>query len=229
MKASLTRTAMLLGEAGLKKLNESTVAIIGLGGVGGHCAEALARAGVGTLYLIDGDVVDESNINRQLIATKHTIGIPKTAAMRARIEDISDCTVHTKQIFLLEDNVSEALPAELSFIVDAVDTVAAKLALARFAQAHAIPIISSMGAGNRLDPGAFYITDIFRTEGCPLARAMRQGCRRYGIHALTVVASHETPRTCNGRTPGSISFVPAAAGLMLAGHVVRALSGCAKD
>ncbi|MDL2234856.1 tRNA threonylcarbamoyladenosine dehydratase [Christensenellaceae bacterium OttesenSCG-928-L17] len=227
-----TRTRALLGEEGLLRLQQSHVAVIGLGGVGGHCAEALARSGIGRLLVLDADVVEESNLNRQLIATKNTLGTPKAAAMRARIEEISDCRVNAVQAFLLDENVETLLPDDLDFIVDAVDTVAAKLALVRYAFMRNIPIVSAMGAGNRLDPSAFYVTDIYKTEGCPLARAVRQGCRKLGVEHLAVVVSRETPVAMQGvleeegrRTPGSVSFVPGAAGLVLAGYVVRTLAG----
>ena len=225
------RTRMLLGEAAIAVLAYSHVAVIGLGGVGGHCAEALARTGVGRLFLLDSDIVEESNLNRQLVATKKTIGLPKCEALRTRIEEVSDCAVQSKQAFLLPGNIDELLPADLDFIVDAVDTVTAKLALIAYAKARNIPIISAMGAGNRLDPSAFYVTDIYQTTGCPLPRAVRQGCRKLNIDALPVVMSREPANYAyaeeaeeNPRTPGSIAFVPAAAGLVLAGYVVRTLS-----
>ncbi|MDL2217134.1 ThiF family adenylyltransferase [Christensenellaceae bacterium OttesenSCG-928-M15] len=220
-----SRTAMLIGEEALDILQKSRVAVVGLGGVGGHCVEALARAGIGALHLIDGDVVDTSNLNRQLIATKETVGMAKTEATHLRVEAVSDCRVTVSQTFLLRGNIEGALPHDVQFIVDAVDTVAAKLAIIEFAHHHSIPIISCMGAGNRLDPSAFFVTDIYKTEGCPLARAVRQGVRKLEIAHLPVVMSSEPPISPagGGRTPGSISFVPAAAGLTLAAYVVRTL------
>lgn len=228
MKEEQSRTALLIGEAGLNALASARVAVVGLGGVGGHCAEALARAGVGSLLLIDADRVERSNLNRQLIATKHTLGQPKTEAARERLAQVSDCELETRACFLLSENVGEALAPPLSFIVDAVDTVAAKVAMAAYAEDMEIPIISCMGAGNRLDPMAFVIMDIYKTEGCPLARAVRRGCRDRNVRALPVLISREPAITPEGaaqgsRVPGSISFTPAAAGLALAGYVVRKL------
>lgn len=228
--SAATRTRMLLGQKALDTLAKSRVAVIGLGGVGGHCAEALARAGIGTLLLIDKDVVEQSNLNRQLIATKSTLGMPKVQAMQRRIADVSECTTEGLQAFVLPDNVDALLTGTLHFIVDAVDTVTAKLCIAAWAQQHGVPIISCMGTGNRLDPSALYITDIYETESCPLARAMRKGCREYGITRLPVVMSREAPIPCvtleeDGRIPGSAPFVPASAGLLLASYVVRTLIG----
>jgi tRNA A37 threonylcarbamoyladenosine dehydratase len=225
MNEYTARTAMLIGEQALETLHNSRVAVIGLGGVGGHCTEALARAGIGSLHIIDGDVVEKSNLNRQLIATKKTLGMSKAEAMRLRIEAVSDCRVTMRHAFLNEENIEELLSGEIHFIVDAIDMVKAKLSIIRFAAERHIPVISAMGAGNRLDPTAFYITDIFKTEGCPLARAVRKGVREMGIKKLPVVMSRETPTPPSegGRTPGSISFVPGAAGLILASYVVNKL------
>ncbi len=224
-----TRTAMLLGEAGIDRLQQSRVAVIGLGGVGGHCAEALARVGVGALLLVDADIVDATNLNRQLVATKRTIGMPKAQALAQRIEEISDCRVDALRLFVGEDTIDAVFTDKLDFVVDAVDTVSAKLALIRAANARHIPLISCMGAGNRLDPSRLSVTDIYKTEGCPLARAVRKGCREMDIKALPVVVSDEqpahAPETAAQRTPGSSPFVPAAAGLLLASYVTRALVG----
>lgn len=231
MKRSQIRTARLLGETALERLQNSFVALIGLGGVGGHCAEALARAGIGHLFILDGDEVEESNLNRQLIATKSTLGMAKTEAMRLRLQEVSDCRITARQAFLTPENIFELLPEDIDFMIDAIDMIPSKIALAEYAAQHGIPIISCMGAGNRLDPSAFYVTDLFSTTHCPLARAMRQGLRKKGIHELPVVASRELARPApepdadGKRSPGSLSCVPAAAGLVLAGHVIRTLSG----
>lgn len=235
MQEVFDRTRLLLGQQGLDTLCKSRVAVIGLGGVGGHCAEALARAGVGALLLIDNDVVQPSNLNRQLIATKSTLGMSKVQAMRQRLAEVSGCAAEGRQAFVLPDTVETLLTGNLDFIVDAVDTVAAKLCIAAWAQRHHVPVISCMGTGNRLDPSALYITDIHQTEGCPLARAVRKGCREQGITRLPVVLSSETPisrmpesKTLSekeSRIPGSAPFVPASAGLLLASYVVRALLG----
>ncbi len=233
MREMYVRTEMLLGEEGMERLKNAFVCVVGLGGVGGHCAEALARAGVGRLHLIDGDTVDATNLNRQIVAAKSTLGRPKAEAMRERIEDVSDCRVSCETVFVLSENVETALPQGLSFIVDAVDTVAAKLALAACAHARGVPIVSAMGAGNRLDPCAFYVTDIFETQGDGLARKMRQGLRRLGIDRLAVVCSREQARTPfqtgDGPAPrraiGSVPFVTGVAGLTVAGYCIRALTG----
>lgn len=233
-----TRTAMLMGEEGLATLARSRVAVIGLGGVGGHCAEALARCGVGRLLLIDKDIVEPSNLNRQLVAAKSTLGMPKAEALARRIADVSDCAAEPVCAFVTEKDVDELLCGELHFIVDAVDTVFAKLALAQWASAHGVPIVSCMGMGNRLDPSQLFITDIYATEGCPLARAVRKGCRERGIAALPVAVSGEAPIApliapvspletgiSGEAAPGSAPFVPPAAGLLLASYAVRRLCG----
>lgn len=219
-----TRTALLIGEAGIERLASCRVVVAGLGGVGGHCAEALARAGVGRLHLVDMDTVQESNLNRQLIATKSTLGMKKTEAMRRRLMDVSDCEVTTAEVFLLPETVEEAVPADADFIVDAIDTLSGKVALAQFAKLHNIPIISCMGAGNRMDPAGFYVTDLYKTEGCPLARRFRQALRKIGIDRLPVVFSKEPAHTQPNQTViGSLAPVPAAAGLVAAGYVIRTL------
>lgn len=233
MRGMHLRTWMLVGEAGMEKLKNAFVCVVGLGGVGGHCAEALARAGVGKMHVIDGDVVDITNLNRQLIATKSTVGRPKADVMIERIQDVSDCQVSGENVFVLPENVENVLPAGLDFIVDAVDTVAAKLALASYAHTHHIPIVSAMGAGNRLDPCAFYVTDIFQTQGDGLARKMRQGLRKLGVEHLPVICSKEPakmPFVPDGedaprRAIGSISFVTGTAGLAVAGYCVNTLVG----
>ncbi len=233
MREQEARSALLLGEEGMKRLNRAYVAVFGLGGVGGHCVEALARAGIGRLHLVDADVVEPSNLNRQLVATKNTLGLPKTQAMAQRIEEVADCALTLQQGFVLPENVERFLPEGLSFIVDAVDTVSAKLALVKAANEKGLPIISCMGAGNRLDPTAFYITDLFATQGCGLARVMRRELRKMGIGQLDVVCSREPAgKPCMAiaqtgkkrQTPGSIAPVTAAAGLALAGYVIRAIA-----
>jgi len=218
------RTALLIGDAGLEMLASCRVVVAGLGGVGGHCTEALARAGIGRLHLVDMDVVQQSNLTRQLIATKSTLGMKKTEAMRNRLMEVSDCTVTTAEVFILPDTVAEAVPADADFIVDAIDTLAGKVALAQFAKEHNIPIISCMGAGNRLDPAGFYVTDLYKTEGCPLARRFRQALRKIGIDHLPVVFSKEPAHTQPNQTViGSLAPVPAAAGLVAAGYVIGTL------
>ncbi len=224
MKEMYERTALLIGEDALSRLQSAKVAVAGLGGVGGHCAEALARAGVGRLHLIDCDTVTASNLNRQLVATKHTVGQRKTDAMAARIRDVSDCIVTTMDIRIAQDTVAEAVPADADYIIDAIDSVSGKLALIAFANTHGIPVVSCMGAGNRLDPMGFHIVDIYETQNCPLARVMRHELRKRGIASLSVVSSEETAHAAPGqRIIGSIAPVTAAAGLCAAGYVLRTL------
>ena len=219
------RTELLIGEDGVRKLQNSFIAVAGLGGVGGHCTEALARAGIGKLHLIDSDVVQPSNLNRQLIATRETVGMLKTAAMRQRLFMVSDCEVTSSEVFITPETVEEAFSAgEPDFIVDAIDSVQGKLAIAAYARSHGIQMISCLGAGNRLDASAFYITDIFQTSGDPLARKFRSMLRKAGIEELPVVISREPARRAEGQTViGSIAPVPGAEGLAAASYVIRKL------
>ena len=225
-----SREALLIGDEALSRLHGRHVAVFGVGGVGGYVVEALARAGVGALTLIDADVVALSNLNRQLIATLDTVGMPKVEAMRERIARIApDCRVTCVQQFYLPDNAGEIDLSSFDYVVDAVDTVSAKLELAVRCHELHVPIISAMGAGNKLDPSKLVVTDLYQTSMCPLARVMRRELRKRGVDALPVVYSTEeahTPVLPDGtpsRTPGSISFVPGAAGLLLASVVVHAL------
>ncbi len=221
----MERTELLIGQDGIRKLQNSFVAVAGLGGVGGHCTEALARAGIGRLHLIDADVVQPSNLNRQLIATKETVGMLKTIAMEQRLNLVSDCSVTRSETFLTPETVDTAFSgAEPDFIVDAIDSVQGKLAIAVYARNHGIPAISCLGAGNRLDATAFYVTDIFRTAGDPLARKFRSELRKAGIDKLPVVISREQAKREPGQTViGSIAPVPAAEGLAAASYVIRNL------
>ena len=243
------RSRLLLGADGMERLWESTVAVFGIGGVGSHCAQALARSGVGHLILIDSDEVAASNINRQCVAYHSTLGRKKTHVMRDLIRDICpQIRVDTSEVFVLEENLEPLLAGfgRVDYIVDAIDTVSAKLALAVFAKREGIPLISSMGTGNKLYPELFELADIYETSVCPLCRVMRRELKKRGIEALRVLYSRETPlRPREGRTPGlqetdgrpaqeaaacrpvpgSVSFVPPAAGLILAGAVVRDLAG----
>ncbi len=236
IKESLIRTGMLIGEEALEKLAASRVAVFGVGGVGGYVTEALARSGVGALDLIDHDTVAESNLNRQIIALRSTIGRYKVDVMKERIADIHpDCTVRTHNIFYLPETEAQFDFTEYDYVVDAIDTVVGKLSLIEHAQAASTPIISAMGAGNKLDPTGFKVADIYKTNGCPLARVMRRECKARGVKSLKVVYSEEKPlqprqiaepaEELHGRrsTPGSIAFVPAAAGLVIAGEVIRDL------
>ncbi len=228
-KEEHARTELLLGEAGIDRLAHAHVAIFGVGGVGGYACEALARAGVGSLTLFDNDTVSRSNINRQLAALQSTVGKDKVEVMRERIGDINpDCHVVTHKVFYLPENADDYPLDGYDYIIDAIDTVSAKVELCVRAEVAGVPIIAAMGAGNKLDPTRFSVTDLFRTTGCPLARAMRQALRKRGIGRLKVVFSDEPPcaPVCESdgkRVPGSVSFVPSVAGLILAGEVVREL------
>lgn len=228
-----SRTALLLGEDGVERLKNSAVAVFGIGGVGGFACEALARAGVGRLLLVDDDTVSESNLNRQIVALRSTIGQPKVEVMARRIADIDpEIRVETRQCFFDESNADSFDFSAFSYVVDAIDTVSAKVELICRAKAAGTPIISCMGAGNKLDPTRFTVTDLAKTDTCPLARVLRQRLRKRGITHLQVVYSTEpalTPREIlsdGGRRqlPGSVSFVPSAAGLTAAGAVIRALA-----
>ncbi len=229
------RTRLLLGGAAMDRLAASRVAVFGVGGVGGYVAEALARSGVGALDLIDSDTVSETNINRQIIALHSTIGQYKTDAAAARIHDIDpDCRVTGYKMFFLPENKDSIDFSQFDHVVDAIDTVSGKLAVIECAQAAGVPVISSMGAGNKLDPTAFEVADIYSTSVCPLARVMRTECRKRGIEHLRVVYSKEPPVSVPDirdgsadakKIPGSAAFVPSVAGLIIAGEVIKELIG----
>lgn len=231
MDKAFSRTALLLGEQGVQKLNASRVAVFGLGGVGGYCLEALARAGVGEFELVDGDDVDITNINRQILALRSTVGRRKCDVAAERVLAINPAAkVTARYMFYTEENAGEFDFSSFDYIVDAVDTVAAKVSLALHAQRAGVGIISCMGAGNKLDPAAFEVADIYKTSVCPLARAMRAQLKKAGVTSLKVVYSRELPVrafegeecTFSGRpVPASCSFVPSVAGLIMAGEVVK--------
>lgn len=219
-----TRTAQLLGESKVNLLASKKVAVFGIGGVGSYVVEALARAGVGSLVLVDSDDVSLSNLNRQLIALRSTVGKAKVEAAKARIHDINpDCDVTAVKTFVTPENLSEILPDDCDYAVDAVDNVTAKIALIVLCQQKNIPVISSMGTGNKLHPELFEITDIYKTSVCPLARVMRNELKKRGIKKQKVLFSTEIPVT-TVRPPASVSFVPSTAGLLIAGEVVRDLT-----
>lgn len=232
MKEAFSRTELLIGEKGAEKLAKSRVAVFGLGGVGGYCAEALARAGVGALDLIDHDKVTVSNLNRQIYALHSTVGQYKADVAKARIADIHpECTVRVYKTFYVPETAGEFDFHLYDYVVDAIDTVAGKLALVKNAAACKTPIICAMGAGNKLDPTRFEVADIAETSVCPLARTMRRELKKAGIGHVKVVYSKEEPRlpliaeeTGSGKpVPGSVSFVPSVMGLILAGEVVKDL------
>ena len=225
----LERTELLLGSEALARLGQARVALFGVGGVGGHCAEALIRSGIGALDLYDKDVVSVTNINRQLIATTQTIGMPKVLAMRERLLCINpQARIGAYQIFYLPETADQISLAQYTYIVDAVDTVTAKVELALRAQAAGIPIISAMGAGNKLNPALFRVADLSQTSVCPLARVMCRELKKRGVCSMKVVYSPEAPiRPAGASAPGSTAFCPSVAGLIMAGEVVRDLCGIA--
>ena len=234
MLNQFSRTQLLLGQEGMEKLFRARVAVFGIGGVGGYTVEALARSGVGTLDLIDNDVVTLTNLNRQIIATHATLGMRTVDAAAERVRDICpDIQVNRHNCFFLPENADTFDFTQYDYVVDAVDTVSAKAEIVLRAQAAGVPVISSMGTGNKLDPSRFRVADISATKVCPLARAMRNLLRRKGVKHLKVVYSEEEALKPLGEaedapqgkraTPGSTAFVPAAAGLILAGEVVRDL------
>lgn len=249
MEQLFGRTAMLVGEEGVARLAAKQVAVFGVGGVGGFVCEALARGGVGALSLFDDDVVSLSNINRQIVALQSTLGQRKTSVMAKRIADINPaCQVREYPVFYTPENAQQFSLWQYDYIVDCVDTVSAKLEIITRAKAAGVPVISAMGAGNKLHPELFEVADIAKTSVCPLARVMRRELKKRGIQGVKVVYSKEEPRVLPGMpaampqapviagaptrpgkpktvVPGSISFVPAAAGLVLAGAVVRDLLG----
>ena len=237
MGEEFIRTRMLLGDSAMERLEKARVAVFGIGGVGGYTVEALARAGIGRLDLIDSDTVGLSNLNRQLLATHSTVGMLKVEAAKQRILDINPrAVVRTYPVFYTPETADQFDFTQYDYIVDAIDTVTGKLALVERAAAAGTPIICCMGTGNKLDPSRFEVTDISKTSMCPLARIMRKELGKRGIRHLKVVYSQEEALTPTGweeeaaaigkrQIPGSVSFVPGAAGLILAGAVIRDIAG----
>lgn len=246
MSDQFIRTRLLVGDEPLQRLTKARVAVFGVGGVGGYAVEALARSGVGTLHLYDDDTVSESNLNRQIAALRSTIGQPKAEVMARRVLDINpDCQVEAIRMFYLPSNANQVDLSQYDYVIDCIDTVTAKLELVTRCIALQVKIISAMGTGNKFDPAALVVTDISKTQGCPLARTMRKELRKRGINHLKVVYSTEPPvsplrpaaleapdatdtrpgSTARRDTPGSTPFVPAAAGLLIAAAAVRELGG----
>lgn len=249
MEEQFSRTQMLIGDDGLSKLQRARVAVFGIGGVGGYVVEALVRSGVGEFELIDNDTVALSNLNRQIIATRDTIGRDKVDVMRERIQSINpDAVVRVHKCFYLPETAEQFDFAQYTYVVDAVDTVTAKIDIIMRAREAGVPVISAMGAGNKLDPTAFRVSDIFKTTMCPLAKVMRRELKKRGVKELKVVYSTEQPippfsggtdvrgekpesdngaenSTAGKRIPGSIAFVPSVAGLIIAGEVVKDIIG----
>lgn len=243
---SLSRTELLIGKEGLEKLSSSKVVVLGIGGVGSYTVEALARAGVGTLILVDDDAVCLTNINRQIIADYSTIGKDKVEVMKERILQVNKkCNVITHKTFITEENIGEIITEDVDYVVDAIDTISSKIALAVWCQERNIRLISSMGTGNKMDPTQFKIADLYDTKVCPLAKVMRYELKRKGVNKLKVLYSEEKPMkpkldevitckegcVCSGgsskrcaikrQIPGSISFVPPVAGLIIGGEVIK--------
>lgn len=218
------RTQRLIGEDGIAALRAARVILFGVGGVGGAVAEALLRAGVGTLALVDADCVEITNVNRQIVATRKSVGRAKVEVMRERALEINpSARVEAMRAFYSADNAQTFSLEQYDYVADAIDSVRSKLLLVQNALAARVPVISAMGAGNKLDPARFRVEDISRTSVCPLARVMRRELKKVGIEHLKVVYSDELPVRAGTGAPGSISFVPAAAGLVMAGEIVRDL------
>ncbi|WP_150541923.1 tRNA threonylcarbamoyladenosine dehydratase [Clostridium perfringens] len=247
LQHSLSRTELLIGKDALDKLAKSKVMVFGVGGVGSFTVEALARAGVGNLILVDDDTVCLTNLNRQIHATYKTISKNKVEVMKERVLSVNrNCNVETIQVFVTPDNLEEIIPDDVDYVVDAIDTVSAKIALAVYCEQKGIKLMSSMGTGNKLNPAEFKVADIYNTKVCPLAKVMRYELRKRGVKKLKVVYSEEMPRkpkvedvvncktgcVCTGGTkkcsakrqiPGSVSFVPPVAGMIIASEVVKDL------
>ncbi|EGT0692356.1 tRNA threonylcarbamoyladenosine dehydratase [Clostridium perfringens] len=247
LQHSLSRTELLIGKDALDKLAKSKVMVLGVGGVGSFTVEALARAGVGNLILVDDDTVCLTNLNRQIHATYKTISKNKVEVMKERVLSVNrNCNVETIQVFVTPDNLEEIIPDDVDYVVDAIDTVSAKIALAVYCEQKGIKLMSSMGTGNKLNPAEFKVADIYNTKVCPLAKVMRYELRKRGVKKLKVVYSEEMPRkpkvedvvtcktgcVCTGGTkkcsakrqiPGSVSFVPPVAGMIIASEVVKDL------
>ena len=243
------RTELLVGEEGIEKLKNSKVIVFGIGGVGSFVVEALTRAGVGNLVLVDNDTVCISNLNRQIHATTKTVDMVKVEAMKERIKLINpECKVEAKQVFVTAENIPDLITDDIDYVVDAIDTVTSKLALAEYCYKNEIKIMSSMGTGNKLDPTMFQVSDVYKTKVCPLAKVMRYELRKRGVKNLKVVYSEEKPMkpkdedvvtcktgcVCTGGTkkcaskrqiPGSISYVPPVAGMILGGEVIQSILG----
>lgn len=229
MDERFLRTSLIIGEENIDRLAAARVAVFGVGGVGGYVCEALARSSVGSLLLVDGDTVAASNINRQIIALDSTVGKYKAEVMKSRIKDINpNARVTACNLFFSEQTADKVDFSGVDYIVDAVDDIKAKLTLARLAQDRNIPIISAMGAGNKLDPTCFEVSDIFKTSVCPLARIMRRELKKLGVNRLKVVYSKEAPKNPpygleGEKTVGSLAFVPSVMGLIIAGEVIKDL------
>ncbi len=222
----LSRSELLLGKEGIERLKKAYVCLFGIGGVGSYTAEAVARSGIGRIRLVDFDTVSPSNINRQLPATSETVGQKKAELVARRIRSINpEAEVEVVDLFCTPKNVPEILPEKCDFVVDAIDTVSAKIAIIEVCKKREIPVISCMGAGNKLDPTRFAVTDIYKTSVCPLCRVMRRELKKREIKNLDVVFSTEPPQSVDAAVIGSLPYVPAVAGLIAAGHVISKIAG----
>ncbi len=231
MNHFLTRTERIIGTENVEKIKSSKVVILGVGGVGGFATEAIARSGVGTIVLVDKDVVDITNLNRQIIATNKTIGREKVEVMKERILDINpSCQVKTHRVFINEDNINDIIEKDTDYVIDAIDTISSKISVAVWCVENDIKLISSMGTGNKLDPTKLKVSDVFKTNICPLAKVMRHELRKRNVKKLKVVYSEEQPMkpmispeeaTMRKIAPGSVAFVPSVAGLIIGGEVIR--------
>lgn len=236
MSDKFSRTQAMIGKDAMDKLASAKVCIFGIGGVGSYALESIARAGIGSIIIADHAVIDQTNINRQLIALESTVGMPKTRAAAIRIKDINpNISLTEVNEFVNSENISSIIPEDTDYIVDAIDSVSSKLALIEFADKMNIPIISCMGTGNKMHPEKFQISDIYKTSVDPLARVMRSELKKRGIKKLRAVWSDETPvisgdmlpvNSEGKKVPASISYVPASAGLLMASEVVNTLTGC---
>lgn len=229
----LSRTEKIIGADNIKRLNDSKVVILGVGGVGGFATEAIARSGIGTIVIVDKDEVDITNLNRQIIATRSTIGSAKVEVMKKRILDINpECVIKIHRVFIGEDNIEQIIDKDTDYVVDAIDTISSKISIAVWCEKNSIKLISSMGTGNKLDPTKLRISDIYKTNICPLAKVMRRELKRRNVKKLKVVYSEEQPIKPaiyteeidkRKKAPGSTAFVPSVAGLIIASQVVRDL------
>lgn len=234
MDNRFSRTELLLGSEGMERLRRSRVAVFGIGGVGGYAVEALARSGIGSLELIDSDTVAKTNLNRQIIALDSTVGQLKADAAAARVRDISpDTEVIPRRCLFLPETAGEFDFTQYDYVIDAIDNVTGKIEIIMRSQEAGVPVISAMGAGNKLDPTALRVSDIYKTSVCPLARVMRRELKKRGVKRLKVVYSEEEPRTTQAeeltqagrRVPASVAFVPSVMGLIIAGEVIKDISG----
>ena len=226
MDGIFERTRLIFGDGGMEKLKNSHIAVFGAGGVGGYAIEAFARSGIGAIDITDPDLISLSNVNRQIFATQSSVGKYKAEVAKARIYDINpECRVEVYKVFFLPENADGFDFSKYDYVIDAIDTVAGKLAIIERAYNANVPVISAMGAGNKVNPAMFEVGDVSKTSVCPLARVMRRELKKRGIERLKVVYSKEEPLKCGVKVPASNSFTPPVAGFILAGEVIKSLAG----